>query len=769
MYKVLQEINAIRWTPGLYNTVISGAATGNLSWLVNSAKRFEFLSRVAPLLWVKKIDDPLLGNREHLGVTTPSGQQYVLVVKETEKQMVMEEMYRSAVTTANGRDSFWSQIANRYAGISRADVVRFLPNQEAYQRHMPVKIRKDVVPIATSRPGELWQVDTIDMNKLASANKGYSRCLTVIDHFSKYAWVKALQDNTATSVATAMGQILDSLPKHLKPRKIQSDNGIEFKGEFETLMRALKIQHSHSYAYTPHAQGCIEVFNKTFKRKVFALLTLNNDRKWVEFVPEIMENYNSTRHSRTRWSPNDLFLGTQNEDLDTNLRLNLASKMAAHRKKAGGENQKGETKDDPRQINEKDYVRISRHTWNPDRRMVEGEAPKNGTFTKKYLANWSREVYIVHKITVPRHARDFENKFWYTLRSVGGLVLQRQFYRQDLMKVDIDATKNGKGEDLSAKSVAEDAKKIGVDDEIELVYNRRNAKIAKKVAANLERTPHPWLIGKILDIYTKTKGWYTRGLVIEYKYYPKEAGKKNSHGSWGYSVRSDVPSNGVISPSGKVGKAAKNDMYKTRIPASWINKPNGNMGSAWRIKESYDSTEIIRSSTDQKPKPVVVVSKSAPKITSPEIDYEELDRLEQEAMEIVNEVLRPQNTTKKPAPPVKAEEEEEIPLVHKAKKKKKPPPVVTREMRWKKFFSEDMTIWHIARAKRELDDVIGRLERSYSHKERYKHNVHAENLRKEIELLEKEGWRGDMIPLNESMLAEYEKGYRPISKTHIQI
>lgn len=597
MYKTLQIVNGIKWTKNTYDRVCTILWRGDMEAF--NVEGLKLLNPVKELLWWEQCDDEILGNGPHLGMDTLTGQKYVLVAMYDQKQEVMERMYRNVATTANGRDSFWSQIANKYAGISRADVVGFLSNQESYQRHRPVMIRKDVVPIATSRPSDLWQVDTIDMNKLAAQNQNYSRCLTVIDHFSKYAWVMALKDNTALSTATAMIEILKSLPKDLWPIKVQSDNGTEFKGQFEALLKSHKIVHSHSYAYTPHAQGCIEVFNKTFKRKVYSLLTLNDDKKWVEYIKEIVDNYNTTRHSRTRWSPKDVFLGTKNLEFDTQIRTTLASKMALHRKKAGLENQKGVpnfAKDDPRQINEKDYVRISRHTWNPDRMAVEGEGAKNSTFTKKYLANWSREVYIVHKITKPRHVKDFENKFWFSLRTVGGLVLQRQFYRQDLLKVDIANTKNGKGEEMSAQRAAQDATKVGVDDEIELVYNRRNAKIAASQKAKMDKTPHPWLIGKVLDI-CKGGEWYTRGLVIAYT--AEKVKRKNTiRQEMAYSVRTDVPATkDGVAPSGKVSKNNKDSAY-SRVPASWINKPGGSMGCAWRIKASYDSDVILRSSTD---------------------------------------------------------------------------------------------------------------------------------------------------------------------------
>ncbi len=600
MYKVLQEVNAITWSPDVYEFVKTIVATNNLDKITQ--EHFWALDKIKHLFFVRNMNDKFLGTREHLGVHTQSGRKYVLVVQVNEKQELMDAMYRDPETTANGRDSFWSQIANRYAGISRADVVKFLPTQEAYQRHQPVFTRKDVIPIATSKPGDLWQVDTIDMNKLETENGHYTRCITIIDHFSKYAWVQAMKDNSAASTATAITKILSKLPKHLRPRKIQSDNGTEFKGKFESTLRDFNIQLSHSFAYTPHAQGCIEVFNKTFKRKVFSLITINDNKNWVDYIEKILDNYNSTRHSRTRWCPRDLFFGTDNVELDNQLRYNLANKMAAHRKKVGGENQENEPKykaEDPRKINVKDYVRISKHTWNPDYKMVDGERPSVGAFVKKYHANWSREVYVVHQITQPRYAKDFENKFWYYIKTIDGRVLQRQFYRQELMKVDIEKTQNGAGEFLTAKRVADESKAAGgAEEEIELHFNKKNAMKAKRIAKQTSDCPHPWLIGKIIEVYSKGQ-WVTKGLVMEYTYHEIGTGKKK-HKALRYSVRTDVPG-GVSTGDPKSGTVSKTDVRNMywKVSAEWIEDPKGATGSAWRVKTSYDSVDIFKSSSDK--------------------------------------------------------------------------------------------------------------------------------------------------------------------------
>ena len=53
-----------------------------------------------------------------------------------------------------------------------------------------------------------------------------------------------------------------------KPKVIQSDNGREFMGKFDELLRQLNITHIRGRPYHPQSQGSIECFNKYFKSQL---------------------------------------------------------------------------------------------------------------------------------------------------------------------------------------------------------------------------------------------------------------------------------------------------------------------------------------------------------------------------------------------------------------------------------------------------------------------------------------------------------------------
>ena len=72
-----------------------------------------------------------------------------------------------------------------------------------------------------------WQADLADMQAIARQNNGARYLLTVIDVFSKYAWVAPVKSKNAAAVTEAFNQMLNAAaPRH--PNRLQTDNGKEF-------------------------------------------------------------------------------------------------------------------------------------------------------------------------------------------------------------------------------------------------------------------------------------------------------------------------------------------------------------------------------------------------------------------------------------------------------------------------------------------------------------------------------------------------------------
>ncbi len=224
------------------------------------------------------------------------------VVPHGESEIVLANLFKE--TGDIGRDRFYALVKKHYVGITRKQVQMFLNNQEVHQLVVQVKKQRVNKAIITSKPMERWQADLVDVSKYKSLqNKNATFLLTVIDCFSKFAWVVPLKTKHAAVVATALEQVLADAKG--APEILQTDNGGEFEQEFERVLERHGISHARSRSYHPQANGQIERFNGTFKRMIQSHMLTNNTKTFVPKLPEILAMYNLLLHTGTGQAPID--------------------------------------------------------------------------------------------------------------------------------------------------------------------------------------------------------------------------------------------------------------------------------------------------------------------------------------------------------------------------------------------------------------------------------------------------------------------------------
>ena len=71
---------------------------------------------------------------------------------------------------------------------------------------------------------------------------------------------------------------------------------------FQKLLDKHHIQLIFALAHAPF----IEAFNKNIKYKLVKYMKLHNTKNWSEFLPQVLDAYNNTKHSATGVAPNDV-------------------------------------------------------------------------------------------------------------------------------------------------------------------------------------------------------------------------------------------------------------------------------------------------------------------------------------------------------------------------------------------------------------------------------------------------------------------------------
>lgn len=239
--------------------------------------------------------------------------------------------------------------------------------------------------------GDLWQADLIDLQNYSKFNKGYKYILTIIDAFSKFAWVAPLKSKAKNDVKNAMEEILKN---NNTPKNLQTDMGKEFyNSEFKNLMKLYSINHYSTFSVKK--ASIVERLIRTLKTKLFKYFSLCGSYRWIgNPLTEILYSYNNSVHKTTKYKP--INVNKNNESIVTkNIESSQYNRTKPKYKFKVG-----------------DSVRVSKY---------------KADFKKGYTPNWSTEIFTILKVKKT-------NPVTYIIEDQKKQVILGSFYEQELQK-----------------------------------------------------------------------------------------------------------------------------------------------------------------------------------------------------------------------------------------------------------------------------------------------------------------------------------------------
>ena len=303
----------------------------------------------------------------------------------------MEVYYEvKAPGSYGGIDSLYRLMKQRGENVTRKQVADWLAEQETYGLHKPVRRRFARRKIYSRGIDYLWQADLVDMSHLVEENDGYRYLLTVIDVFSKQAWVKKLKKKDGKSVTDAFDEIFVTR----KPAKLQTDKGKEFlNATFQRRLADLGIQFYVSQNEDIKA-SVVERFNRTFKTKIWKYFTHRNTARYLDVLDDLLYSYNRTRHRTIGCAPIEV-----TKENESSIRERMYGKEVINKSSA--------------KFKVGDKVRISK---------------TRRAFDKGYLPNWTEEIFTVTEVidTKPRT---------YKLEDYGHEKIEGSFYEKEIQRV----------------------------------------------------------------------------------------------------------------------------------------------------------------------------------------------------------------------------------------------------------------------------------------------------------------------------------------------
>lgn len=237
---------------------------------------------------------------------------------------------------------------------------------------------------------DLFQADLVDMSAYAGQNRGFHFLLTVIDTFSKYAWVVALKNKSGPSVTKAMMSVFE---EGRIPKNLQTDDGNEFYNKnMKKLLEKHKINHYSVYSHLK--ASIVERFNRTIKNAMWKEFSMNGSYRWINIIHTLCNDYNNSFHRTIKMKPVEVNKSNESKLLREVYKI-----------------------DEPNIVKTKfhvgQYVRISKYKH---------------VFEKMYTPNWTTEIFKISQIK-------FTNPETYHLVDSRDNPIKGGFYKYELQNV----------------------------------------------------------------------------------------------------------------------------------------------------------------------------------------------------------------------------------------------------------------------------------------------------------------------------------------------
>ena len=245
----------------------------------------------------------------------------------------------------------------------------------ADELHKPIRHIFQRRQVIAHKANQIWACDLVDMTNVYTDN-GYRYILNVVDCFSKYAWSIPLKSKKTDELIDAFKRLF----KSQKPQKLWWD---EETGVYSDKFQLFLINQSVALYSTGSELGVtiVERFNRTLKQWMWKEFTRNNNKKWFNLLPKLIERYNNKVHRTIGMSPIEA-IKDKNRQIVFDRIYKSYRDISKPKFKVG------------------DRVRIYR--WKKD-------------FEKGYTPNWSKEIFtvadVIHTKPITYQIKDLKGDY----------------------------------------------------------------------------------------------------------------------------------------------------------------------------------------------------------------------------------------------------------------------------------------------------------------------------------------------------------------------
>ena len=297
--------------------------------------------------------------------------------------------------------------------------------QASIELHKPARRNYDTRPVVVQDINTIWGADLIHMEDWVEDTKqrdipdGYRYALTVVDIWSRYAWVEPLSTKTGAEVMAALKKIMRRDKR--KPKKLWIDQGSEFTNKnTQAWLEREGIESYHTFGKSKSA--VVERFNRTLKTNLFREMDATNSHDWGAILEKTVDDYNKAGHRgltiKLTVEQAKLYPELSNNGQSYTVKLSPEQAEKYPELTAQIHHDRIQANDAPqiKKFKVGDRVRVSR---------------LKGRHEKGYDQNWTREIFTVSEV--------HETKpITYSVVDRDGEAVHGTLYNEELLKTQIE-------------------------------------------------------------------------------------------------------------------------------------------------------------------------------------------------------------------------------------------------------------------------------------------------------------------------------------------
>ncbi|GFW95065.1 transposon Ty3-G Gag-Pol polyprotein [Trichonephila clavipes] len=165
---------------------------------------------------------------------------------------------------------------------------------------------------STDQPFECYSVDTLSLSLSVGGFNYYNSTKTfiylIIDHATRYVWAFTSKSETTETYANCLKQLF----RIQIPIKLLTDrNGVFTSSRFKRFLRNYNVKQLLITSYHLQTNGKCERVNQSIVTKPRCKVNSSPTKiPWTKFLEQVINEYNLTPHSVTKFPPAYLLFGT---------------------------------------------------------------------------------------------------------------------------------------------------------------------------------------------------------------------------------------------------------------------------------------------------------------------------------------------------------------------------------------------------------------------------------------------------------------------------